>query len=97
MATYLVTGGTGFLGRHVLPLILDRDASAEIHVLVRRASVARLEALVDSMPGGERVHPLIGDLTEPGLGLGSVPTADHVLHLGAIYDLTAGDEQAVRS
>ena len=94
MATYLVTGGTGFLGRHVLPLLLDRDASAEIHVLVRRASVARLEALVDGMPGGERVHPLIGDLTEPGLGLESAPAADHVLHLGAIYDLTAGDEQA---
>jgi NAD(P)-dependent dehydrogenase (short-subunit alcohol dehydrogenase family) len=94
MATYLVTGGTGFLGRHVLPLILDRDESAEIHVLVRRASVARLETLVEGMPGGERVHPLIGDLTEPGLGITSAPAADHVLHLGAIYDLTVGDEQA---
>ncbi|MFZ2176842.1 MAG: SDR family oxidoreductase [Rhodococcus sp. (in: high G+C Gram-positive bacteria)] len=94
MVTYIVTGGTGFLGRHVLPLILDRDDSAEVHVLVRRASVARLEKLVDGMPGGERVHPLIGDLTEPDLGLTEPPQADHVLHLGAIYDLTAGDEQA---
>ncbi|AOW92135.1 short chain dehydrogenase [Rhodococcus sp. WMMA185] len=94
MATYLVTGGTGFLGRHVLPRILDRDASAEIHVLVRPASAARLQTLVDAMPGGDRVHSLIGDLTEPGLGITTAPAADHVLHLGAIYDLTVGDEQA---
>ncbi|WP_072687288.1 SDR family oxidoreductase [Rhodococcus marinonascens] len=94
MVTYLVTGGTGFLGRHVLPLLLDRDATAEVHVLVRPASTARLQTLVDGMPGGERVHPLIGDLTEPGLGIMTAPAADHVLHLGAIYDLTAGDEQA---
>ncbi|MEV0945916.1 SDR family oxidoreductase [Rhodococcus sp. NPDC049939] len=94
MATYLVTGGTGFLGRHVLPQILDRDASAEIHVLVRPSSTERLQTLVDGMSGGERVHPLIGDLTEPGLGITTAPAADHVLHLGAIYDLTVGDEQA---
>ncbi|QTJ68909.1 SDR family oxidoreductase [Rhodococcus sp. ZPP] len=94
MATYLVTGGTGFLGRHVLPLILDRDDTAEIHVLVRPSSLTTLDALTEDMPGGDRVHPLIGDLTEPGLGLAAVPAAQHVLHLGAIYDLTVGDEQA---
>lgn len=94
MATYIVTGGTGFLGRAALPLLLERDQTAQIHVLVRAGSVAKLEEQVSAIPGGDRVHPLIGDLTEPGLGIDSPPPADHVLHLGAIYDITAGDEQA---
>ncbi len=49
---------------------------------------------MSAIPGGDRAHPLVGDLTEPELGIDSPPPADHVLHLGAIYDITAGDEQA---
>ncbi len=94
MATYIVTGGTGFLGRAALPLLLERDQTAQIHVLVRAGSVAKLEEQVSAIPGGDRVHPLIGDLTEPGWASILPPPADHVLHLGAIYDITAGDEQA---
>ncbi|MGI9206836.1 MAG: SDR family oxidoreductase, partial [Rhodococcus sp. (in: high G+C Gram-positive bacteria)] len=97
MATYLVTGGTGFLGRQVLARLLATRPDAEVHVLVRRGSVTKLEALADSLPGGARLHALIGDLTASELGLepGTIPQADHILHLGAIYDLTAGDEQTV--
>ncbi|MFD4292058.1 SDR family oxidoreductase [Rhodococcus sp. NPDC058505] len=95
MPTFLVTGGTGFLGRHILPLLLARVPDARIHVLVRAGSVDRLTDLAAGWLGGDRIHPLVGDLTAPGLGLGSPPpAADHLLHLGAIYDLTAGDEQA---
>lgn len=40
------------------------------------------------------MHPLVGDLTAPGLGLGrrGPRTADHVIHLGAVYDMTASEE-----
>ncbi|MDH6677868.1 NAD(P)-dependent dehydrogenase (short-subunit alcohol dehydrogenase family) [Rhodococcus sp. LBL1] len=95
MATYIVTGGTGFLGRHTIERLLERDPSAQVHVLVRPGSVSKLECLARSWNSGDRVHALVGDLTEPGLGLEAAPpAADHVLHLGAIYDLTAGEEQA---
>lgn len=95
MSTFIVTGGTGFLGRRVLPLLLGRDPDTRIHVLVRPTSVDRLERLAAGWDGGDRILPLLGDLTAPGLGLTEpAPAADHVLHLGAIYDLTAGDEQA---
>ncbi|MGB7383656.1 MAG: SDR family oxidoreductase [Rhodococcus sp. (in: high G+C Gram-positive bacteria)] len=97
MANYIVTGGTGFLGQNLLPLLLERDPSAQVHVLVRRQSVAKLEQQVAALSAKDRVHPLIGDLTEPGLGLGLEETPsniDQIVHLGAIYDITAGDEQA---
>ncbi|MFE3290064.1 SDR family oxidoreductase [Rhodococcus sp. NPDC059234] len=95
MSTFIVTGGTGFLGRNVLPLLLARVPDAQVHVLVRPASAARLGRLAAGWDGGDRVHPLIGDLTAPGLGLdGPPPAAEHVLHLGAVYDMTAGDEQS---
>ncbi|PTR31528.1 thioester reductase-like protein [Rhodococcus sp. OK519] len=95
MATYIVTGGTGFLGRHTIERLLERDPSAQVHVLVRPGSLSKLERLARTWNSGDRVHALVGDLTEPGLGLEAAPpAAEHVLHLGAIYDLTAGEEQA---
>ncbi|MGB3371854.1 MAG: SDR family oxidoreductase [Rhodococcus sp. (in: high G+C Gram-positive bacteria)] len=95
MANYIVTGGTGFLGQNVIPLLLERDPDAEVHVLVRQQSVAKLEQQAAALTGKDRIHPLVGDLTEPELGLREAPpTVDHIVHLGAIYDMTAGDEQA---
>lgn len=88
---FFVTGGTGFLGRRVVQEILDRDPSASVHVLVRAGSL-------DRVASHHRVLPIIGDLTEAGLGIddGVLPDRlDHVVHLGAVYDLTAGDDQAV--
>ena len=76
MANYIVTGGTGFLGKNVLPRLLERDALAAIHVLVRPQSVARLERLAEHLDGGDRIHPLVGDLTEPELGLRDVPSPE---------------------
>lgn len=96
MSTYLFTGATGLLGKHVLRRLLDTDPSAKVHALVRPGSISRLEALIAELDAADRVHVLPGDLTEPGLGLdvAVVPPADHVVHLAAIYDLTVGEEQA---
>ncbi|RDI67753.1 SDR family oxidoreductase [Nocardia pseudobrasiliensis] len=94
MVSYIVTGGTGFLGRRVVQRLLARDHDAVVHVLVREASAAKLAELAASWGAGDRVFPLIGDLTAENLGLqDDPPQAEHVLHLGAIYDMTA-DEQA---
>jgi NAD(P)-dependent dehydrogenase (short-subunit alcohol dehydrogenase family) len=102
MATYLVTGGTGFVGRHLLERLLARDG-AEVLVVVRSRSLAKLEALAVGLPARGRLEPLIGDLTEPLLGVSSADRdrlrgrVDHVVHLAAIYDMTAtaaANEQA---
>ena len=96
MSTYLVTGGTGFLGRHLLERLVRRP-DARIHVLVREGSAGRLAALAADLPGGERISPLVGDLGLDGLGLTAarrkgLGRVDHVVHLAALYDMTADDE-----
>src|SRR5215472_13361317 len=86
---YVVTGGTGFIGRHLLRE-LDRRGQP-IHVLVRSQSVARLERL-----GLRHTRPLVGDITVPGLGVGDAELealrGAEVFHLAAVYDLGASDE-----
>ena len=90
--TYFITGATGFIGRHLVPLLLARGDN--VFVLVRPGSRARFAAQRERLdPGGKRLHALTGDLTAPGLAL-SVDDRDqlrgaHVFHLAAIYDLTA--------
>lgn len=98
---YVVTGGTGFIGRRAVSRLLATGPQAQIWVLVRRASLSRFEALA-AQEWDERVKPLVGDLAAPNLGLNDTAIAelgdiDHVLHCAAIYDITAGaaEQQAV--
>lgn len=91
---YVVTGGTGFIGRRVVSQILASRGDADVWVLVRRESLTRFERL--AVDWGPRAKPLAGDLTAPGLGLtddavAELGTVDHVVHCAAIYDITAAE------
>ncbi|MBN6034614.1 SDR family oxidoreductase [Amycolatopsis sp. 195334CR] len=103
MATFLVTGATGLIGRHFTRLLLTREEVGSVTLVVRESSRARLAALVDGWPHAERVKLVTGDLTEPLLGLDEATRdelrgqVDHVMHLAALYDLTADDEESVRA
>lgn len=92
--TYFVTGATGFIGRHLVERLLERDG--DVYVLVRAGSVEALEARWGDEP---RVKPVVGDITQPLLGLGDREVealrgkqVDHFFHLAAIYDMTAEEE-----
>jgi thioester reductase-like protein/short-subunit dehydrogenase involved in D-alanine esterification of teichoic acids len=95
---YLVTGATGFIGRHVVEEILRRR-DAEVFVLVRAASLARLHRLADRWSDPNRVIPVTGDLTESRLGVDESwveehrGRIEHMVHLAALYDMTASDER----
>jgi thioester reductase-like protein len=94
--TYFVTGATGFIGRHLVERLLERDG--DIHVLVREGSQERLDALVERWGQPERIKRVVGDLQEPRLGLSDEQVlalggqVEHFFHLAAMYDMTAPDE-----
>ncbi len=91
---YFVTGATGFIGRHLVELLLQREG--KIYVLVREGSRGRLEELRNQWGvDGDRVVAVVGDLAEPRLGVSEAEVSelkgevDHFFHLAAIYDMTA--------
>src|ERR1700759_162856 len=88
---YVVTGGTGFIGRRVVSKLLRTHPDDEVGVLVRRPSLGRFERLAEDW--GDRAKPLVGDLAEPHLGLtDELGGVKHVVHCGAIYDITMREE-----
>ena len=96
--SYLVTGGTGFLGRHLIDQLIKRKG--KIYVLVRAGSKGKLKTLSERWgDDADRVIPVTGDLGKKNLGVSSKDIASlkgkitHVFHLAAIYDITNEDEQ----
>jgi short-subunit dehydrogenase/thioester reductase-like protein len=95
MASYFVTGATGFIGRFLIrELLANREGT--IHVLCREGSLGRLQRLIDEW-GSDRVVPVVGDLSAPALGVSPEWVEEHrgdvahFFHLAAIYDMTADD------
>src|SRR5947209_2214529 len=95
--TYFVTGATGFIGRHLVERLLARDG--DIHVLVREESTDRLQRLIERWGQAQRVKPVVGDLSQPRLGVSDEQVerlrgnVEHFFHLAAIYDMTADAER----
>ncbi len=95
--SYFVTGGTGFIGRHLIGNLLKRNGV--IHVLVRKDSQKKFDALMKREGWDpKRVVAVHGDMTKPKCGLTAAQvrklsgTVKHFFHLAAIYDLTADAE-----
>jgi len=100
-SSYFVTGATGFVGRHLVERLLERDGT--INLLVREGSRARLEELLSRWGADQgRIVPVVGDLTAPELGVsdedrGRLAGVDHFFHLAAIYDMSADEESNRRA
>jgi len=90
LTAILVTGGTGFIGRHLLGELVKRK-DAEIYALVRPQSAAKLSRW------GKRVTAVEGDLTRKGLGISAADrrrlAGAEIFHLAAVYDLSASEKE----
>ena len=93
---YFVTGATGFIGRHLLEALLERDGT--IYALVREGSRGRLDDVRRRLGAEDRIVPVIGDVSKPGLGVESLDEPiDHMFHLAAVYDMEADEETSRRA
>src|SRR5690606_13668590 len=100
--TYLVTGGTGLIGRELVPRLLARGG--EVHLLVRAGS-PRLRCLerFRELAGrhGAALHLMEGDVTEARLGLSAealekLGGVGHVFHLAGAYSLEESGDRFER-
>lgn len=96
--SYFVTGGTGFIGRHLIDELLQRKG--KIYILTRKGSKKKLSSLIAERWSShqQRIIPVSGDLGRRKLGLSQKVLDElsgeikHFFHLAAVYDIGADIE-----
>lgn len=96
--TILVTGATGFIGRHLLAR-LTADGRPVLALMRQPAKLDDLRRQVSRLGGdGGYVACVRGDLDAPGLGLPAhLPALSTVIHLGATFAWGLNPESARRT
>ena len=81
MNKVLVTGGSGYLGRHVVKELLTQNSQIQV-VTMARSGDGIVKML--SMCGTERITPLIADIRDEEAVVMAMEEVDTVVHLAAM-------------
>lgn len=97
MNTVFLTGGSGFIGRHVLAQLVK--AGHKVYVLVRSKPKLLETMRALGLDDLSSITPLEGDLTKPSLGLSpadqeQIGEADVIIHAGGPMDILLQADQA---
>jgi len=90
VAKYLVTGGAGFIGSHIVEELLRRGQTVRV---ADDFSTGRRE----NLPEGGRVELIEGDLAEPEIARRAAEGMDFVIHQAAIPSVPRSVEDPVRT
>jgi nucleoside-diphosphate-sugar epimerase len=77
VSTYLVTGGAGFIGSHLVTELIARGHTVRV---IDDLSTGRR----DNVPVGANCELVVGDLAEPGVASRAVEGCEFILHQAAI-------------
>jgi thioester reductase-like protein len=110
--TWFITGGTGSLGREILPRIAAADPEARICLLLRAGDRSAVERRLDELCRyvttyagrsiRRRLTPFAGDVSHPRLGLGEAEydalaaRVTHIVHAAATVRLNERPDAAHR-
>lgn len=86
MATYLVTGGAGFIGSHLVDALVERGDDVRV---IDDFSSGRLENLAHH---GNRIEIVRGDIRDTETVMQAVRGAQYILHQAAIPSVTRSVE-----
>lgn len=84
-----VTGGAGFIGSHVVKLLLQRSYQVKVLHLPNE----KLDNLADVR---EQIELQTGDITEYSQVIAAMKGCDQVIHLAAVYALWLPDQDLMR-
>jgi nucleoside-diphosphate-sugar epimerase len=86
MATYLVTGGAGFIGSHIVETLVERGDAVRVLDNLTTGKKENLEAVAG------RIEFIEGDIRDPETCARAVKDVDHVLHEAALASVVRSVE-----